>query len=40
MNASTKALHAALIRALKGCLTAWETWLDAQSVKGAKDEAK
>lgn len=27
MKASTKIFHAALIRMLRGCLTAWEDWL-------------
>lgn len=29
MNAATRALHEALIRAAKGVITAWETWLRA-----------
>jgi hypothetical protein len=37
MKASTATLHAALIRALKGCLSAWEAWLKEQTVK---DDAK
>jgi len=35
MNASTIALHDALIRAAKGVITAWEKWLEAR-----KQEAK
>jgi len=30
MSASTRALHAALIRLAKGAITAWEHWLQAQ----------
>ncbi len=30
MNQSTRELHAALIRLLKGCLTAWDEWLKKQ----------
>lgn len=30
MNQSTKELHEVLIRLLKGCISAWEKWLDKQ----------
>ena len=35
MRASTKRLQETLIRLLKGCLKAWETWLREQSVEDA-----
>jgi hypothetical protein len=31
MTGPTRTLHYAIIRALKGVLTAWEEWLKAQS---------
>lgn len=30
MSSVTKELHVTLIRLLKGCLSAWEKWLDKQ----------
>jgi hypothetical protein len=30
MNTATQELHKTLIRLLKGCLTAWEKWLEKQ----------
>lgn len=30
MNPTTKELHQTLIRLLKGCLSAWERWLEKQ----------
>lgn len=33
MKVSTKRLHETLIRLLKGCLKAWETWLREQPLE-------
>lgn len=30
MNPATRELHQTLIRLLKGCLSAWERWLEQQ----------
>jgi hypothetical protein len=30
MNPTTRELHQTLIRLLKGCLSAWERWLEQQ----------
>ena len=30
MNPITKELHETLIRLIKGCIKAWETWLEKQ----------
>lgn len=31
MNPATRKLHQTLIRLLKGCLNAWEEWLNSQN---------
>jgi hypothetical protein len=33
MTPATKELHLTLIRLVKGCISAWERWLDQQTQK-------
>ena len=38
MNWSTYRFQETLIRLLKGCIKAWETWLREQKMRGLKDD--